>query len=115
MLRVLAGLLVQWNNVAKINGQRIEGSVKVSNQTGDDFDLTAIVLAVNDIGRATAIGYQHFSLKHETIDFEIPFGETAAGRLRDQCRCSSRDCREKYYLSSEIGDYHRNCRMVQGP
>jgi hypothetical protein len=32
-------------------------------------------LAVNDIGRATAIGYQHFGLKHETIDFEIPFGE----------------------------------------
>jgi len=75
VLHVLAGLLVQWSNLAKINGQRIEGSIKVSNQTGDDFDLTAIVLAVNDIGRATAIGYQHFSLKHETIDFEIPFGE----------------------------------------
>ena len=42
VLRVLAGLLVQWGNLAKINGQRIEGSVKVSNQTGDDFDLTAL-------------------------------------------------------------------------
>jgi hypothetical protein len=49
--------------------------VKVSNQTGEDFDLTFVVLAVNDIGRATAIGYQHFNLKHETLDFEIPFGE----------------------------------------
>ena len=75
VLRVLAPLVVQWDNAAKISGQRIEGSIKVSNQTGDDFDLTAIVLAVNDIGRATAIGYQHFNLKHETIDFEIPFGE----------------------------------------
>ena len=74
-LRVLAPLLVQWGNQAKINGQRIEGSVKVSNQTGQDFDLTFVVLAVNDIGRATAIGYQRFNLKHETIDFEIPFGE----------------------------------------
>jgi hypothetical protein len=74
-LRVLAPLAVQWGNQAKINGQRIEGSVKVSNQTGQDFDLTFVVLAVNDIGRATAIGYQHFNLKHETIDFEIPFGE----------------------------------------
>jgi hypothetical protein len=74
-LRVLAPLAVQWGNQAKINGQRIEGSVKVSNQTGQDFDLTFVVLAVNDIGRATAIGYQRFNLKHETIDFEIPFGE----------------------------------------
>jgi Putative Ig domain len=74
-LRVLAPLLVQWGNQAKINGQRIEGSVKVSNQTGQDFDLTFVVLAVNDIGRATAIGYQRFDLKHETVDFEIPFGE----------------------------------------
>ncbi len=74
-LRVLAPLLVQWGNQAKINGQRIEGSVKVSNQTGEDFDLTFVVLAVNDIGRATAIGYQRLDLKRETIDFEIPFGE----------------------------------------
>jgi hypothetical protein len=74
-LRVLAPLRVEWGNQARINGQRIEGSVKVSNQTGEDFDLTFVVLAVNDIGRATAIGYQHFNLKHETIDFEIPFGE----------------------------------------
>src|ERR1044071_3014407 len=54
-LRVLAPLAVQWGNQAKINGKRIEGSVKVSNQTGQDFDLTFVVLAVNDIGRATAI------------------------------------------------------------
>jgi hypothetical protein len=74
-LRVLTPLAVQWGNQAKINGKRIEGSVKVSNQTGQDFDLTFVVLAVNDIGRATAIGYQHFDLKHETIDYEIPFGE----------------------------------------
>ncbi|HSS96641.1 MAG TPA: putative Ig domain-containing protein [Terriglobales bacterium] len=74
-LRVLAPLAVQWGNQAKINGKRIEGSVKVSNQTGDDFDLTFVVLAVNDLGRATAIGYQHFNLKHETLDYEIPFGE----------------------------------------
>lgn len=75
VLRVLAPLLVQWSHPAKINGKRIEGSVKATNQTGDDFDLTAVVLAVNETGRATAIGYQHFNLAHDTIDFEIPFGE----------------------------------------
>lgn len=75
VLRVLAPLLVQWDRPATVKGQRIEGSFKVSNPTGQDFDLTAIVLAVNEIGRATAIGYQHFTLKHDTADLEIPFGE----------------------------------------
>lgn len=69
-------LTVEWSRAAKVNGQRIEGSVKVSNHTGRDFDLTFIVVAVNDIGRATALGYQHFPLKKKTDNFEIPFGET---------------------------------------
>jgi hypothetical protein len=69
-------LVVEWVHKATVNGQRIEGSIKVSNHTGRDFDLTMIVLAVNQIGRATAIGYQHFPLKMNTKDKEIPFGDT---------------------------------------
>ena len=65
-----------WLHKARVNGQRIDGSIKVSNTSGRDFDLTFIVLAVNDIGRATAIGYQHFPLKANTKDLEIPFGDT---------------------------------------
>jgi len=38
--------------------------------------LTFDVLAVNEIGRATAIGYQHFTLKKNTRDMELPFGDT---------------------------------------
>ena len=60
-LKVETPLTIQWNSKATVSGNRIDGSVKVSNHTGRDFDLTFIVLAVNDIGRATAIGYQHFS------------------------------------------------------
>lgn len=74
-LQVVAPMLLDWNPPAKLNGQRIEGGLKVSNQTGDDFDLTVIVLAVAEDGRATAIGYQRFTLKQQTIDFPIPFGE----------------------------------------
>lgn len=65
----------EWDRKARVNGQRIDGSVKVSNRTGRDFDLTFVVLAVNDIGRATAIGYQHFPLKSKTRDFSLPFGD----------------------------------------
>lgn len=77
-LRVPTPLLTKWNKMAQVNGQRIEGSVKVSNQTGRDFDLTFIVLAVDATGRATAIGYQHFPLKKDTRDFQLPFGENVS-------------------------------------
>ena len=74
-LLVVTPLIVRWSQVPKISGHRVDGSIKVSDQTGEDFDLTMIVLAVNEHGRATAIGYQHFPLKKDTLDFEIPFGE----------------------------------------
>ena len=74
-LQIIEPLLVKWGRPPKVAGQRVQGSLKVSNQTGDDFDLTMVVLAVNASGRATAIGYQHFDLKKNTLDFEIPFGE----------------------------------------
>jgi hypothetical protein len=74
-LVVVSPLMLQWERYPKISGQRLEGSVLVSNQTGRDFDLTVIVLAVNEIGRATAIGYQHFVLKKNTEGVEIPFGD----------------------------------------
>ena len=69
-------LTAEWLRKAQVNGQRIDGSIKLSNHTGRDFDLTFVVLAVNDIGRATAIGYQHFPLKKNTVDMEIPFGDS---------------------------------------
>ena len=74
-LQVLAPLLAKWGRYPKVNGRRIEGSLKLSNQTEEDFDLTVIVLAVNENGRATALGYQHFMLEKNTIDKRIPLGE----------------------------------------
>jgi len=75
-LAVEPPLRADWLNKSQVNGNRIDGSVKVSNTSGRDFDLTFVVLAVNDIGRATAIGYQHFPLKKNTRDMELPFGDT---------------------------------------
>jgi hypothetical protein len=72
---VIAPLLVEWSRKPRITGRRVEGAIKVSNQTEQDFDFTFIALAVDPTGRATAVGYQHFTLKKETDEFEIPFGE----------------------------------------
>lgn len=74
-LRVRSALSVVWGKGANVQGNRIEGSVVVSNTIGDDMDLTLVVMAVAENGRATAIGYQHFLLKHGTQNMELPFGE----------------------------------------
>jgi hypothetical protein len=76
IIRVHAALTLVWKTPAHVNGNRIEGNVLISNTTADDMDLTFIVLAVAANGRATAIGYQHFSLLKNTIEKELPFGET---------------------------------------
>jgi len=76
VLRVRSALSLNWKVPARVNGNRIEGSVEVSNTTPDDIDLTFVVMAVAPNGRATAIGYQHFVLRRGTIDQELPFGET---------------------------------------
>jgi hypothetical protein len=74
-LDVVAPLLVEWSRKPKVTGRRLEGAIQVSNQTGQDFDFTFIALAVDEKGRATAVGYQHFSLNKHTHQLEIPFSE----------------------------------------
>lgn len=74
-LDVVAPLVVEWSKKPKITGHRLDAAIRVSNQTGDDFDFTVVALAVDDTGRATAVGYQHFTLKKNTDEFEIPFRE----------------------------------------
>jgi len=75
VLTVVAPLMAQWGRYPKVTDRRLEGSIVVSNQTEQDFDLTVIMMAVNETGRATAIGYQRFALKKGTTSLEIPFGE----------------------------------------
>jgi hypothetical protein len=75
-VEVVAPLVVEWSKRPRITGHRLDAAIRVSNQTGEDFDFTLVALAVNENGRATAVGYQHFTLKKNTDEFEIPFGET---------------------------------------
>lgn len=75
VIRVRAALSLNWKAPAHVNGNRIEGSVLVSNTSPDDMDLTFDVKAVAEDGRATEIGYQHFLLRRGTVEKELPFGE----------------------------------------
>lgn len=73
---VTASLLLEWLQPPKVRDNRIDGSVQVSNGSADAFDLTVVIVAVADNGRATAIGYQHFELKAGANNVPIPFGNT---------------------------------------
>ncbi len=70
---VIAGLTIDWKQPPAVQGTTISGSVVVSNQTGHSLDVTVIVVAVNSIGRATALGYQHLKLAAEESSPVIPF------------------------------------------
>ncbi len=78
VILVHSALELKWKSMAHVDGKRIDGSVEVSNATSDDMDLTFIVLAVAPNGRATAIGYQHFTLRKGTTGQELPLGDTLA-------------------------------------
>ena len=73
---VAASMLLEWLQPPKVHDNRIDGAVQVSNGSADTFDLTVIIVAVADNGRATAIGYEHFPLKAGAMSVKIPFGNT---------------------------------------
>jgi hypothetical protein len=75
-IKVVEAITVVWKTLPHVAGNRIEGSVEVTNATPEDIDLTFDVKAVAENGRATEIGYQHFPLKRGTIGMALPFGET---------------------------------------
>jgi hypothetical protein len=75
-LSVEASLLLRWLREPKVTDDRIDGSLQVSNSSKETFDLTVVVVAIAENGRATAIGYEHFPLKPGTTNQEIPFGNT---------------------------------------
>jgi len=76
VIKVVEAITLVWKVPAHVTGNRIDGSVAVSNTTPDDMDLTFDAKAVAENGRATEIGYQHFLLKKGTVGMALPFGDT---------------------------------------
>lgn len=77
VLRVVAPLTVEWRIPPRVEGSNtIRGAVVVTNGTDDAFDLTFIAVAVNEIGKAFALGYQHFTLAPEHTSPILDFGST---------------------------------------
>jgi Putative Ig domain len=75
-ISVIAGLTIDWKQYPNVQGATLSGSVVVTNQAGQDLDLTVIVVAVDSMGRATTLGYQHFILAGEQAGPVIPFSSS---------------------------------------
>jgi len=68
-------LQMEWQREPVLENDGIYGEVKVGNPSKDPYDLTFIIVAVNQIGKAFALGYQHFTLPPQGTQ-AIPFGSS---------------------------------------
>lgn len=68
-------LQMEWQREPVLENDGIYGEVKVGNPSKDPYDLTFIIVAVNQIGKAFALGYQHFTLQPQATQ-AIPFGSS---------------------------------------
>ena len=69
----IPALQLEWRRRPALQDDGIYGEVKVGNPSKDAYDLTFIIVAVNQIGKAFALGYQHFTLRPEATQ-AISFG-----------------------------------------
>lgn len=76
ILAFVPAVEVNWKQQPEVRGDTIEGSVVVSNNTAQQLQFTVIVLAVNEIDKAFALGYQHFDLKPASESPLIKFGSS---------------------------------------
>jgi hypothetical protein len=58
VLTVPAALSVRWTQPPRLESGGIFGRLEVDNESGETLDLTVIIVAVNEIGKAFALGYQ---------------------------------------------------------
>ncbi len=74
IIDVPSALMLDWLQPPHALKEGLTGSVVVSNQTGHSVDLTVIIVAVNEVGKAFALAEQHFILKAGSDSPTIPFG-----------------------------------------
>jgi hypothetical protein len=77
--KTVPSLVMDWKLVPTLQATTISGSVSVSNNGADVLDLTVIVVAVNETGKAFALGYQRFNLAAKTTEQRITFSSQLPG------------------------------------
>jgi len=72
-------LAMDWGTPPTLQTTTISGTVTVSNNAENVLDLTAIIVAVNERGKAFALGYQHFDLPATSTELRITFSSQLPG------------------------------------
>ena len=76
-----APLTVTWAAAPQVAQSNLVGAVRVSNGSKDTMDMTVIVMAVNEVGKAFALRYEKLNLGPGTdspdlkFDFFVPSGQ----------------------------------------
>ena len=76
LIQVVTAFALEWRTAPHVTADGVYGSVRLANQTPDDVDLTFIVVAVNEFGKAFALGYEHSIFAKGTVQQEIVFGSS---------------------------------------
>lgn len=75
-LAVVRPLAVEWKPAPEIRGGGIYGSVEVSNTSQTTADVTVIIVAVNEYGKAFALGYNRGPMQAGAAPETVEFGST---------------------------------------
>ena len=81
VIPVVTSFALAWKSPPRVTADGVYGSVSLENQTPDDVDLTFIVVAVNEYGKAFALGYQHSAFQSGAKEQEITFGSSLPAGL----------------------------------
>jgi len=79
--KILNAITLDWMRPPTLQATTISGSLTITNNSYETMDLTVIVVAVNETGKAFALGYQHLNVASDTKLPEVPFSsQLPAGR-----------------------------------
>lgn len=73
-LRVPPPLAVKWKDMPAVRDGGIHGSVTLTSGLKDEYQVTLIIVAVNEVGKAFALAYRHHTLRAKTRSEDIEFG-----------------------------------------
>jgi len=103
IITITAALEVTWKQPPAVREGSIQGTLQVINHTPRTLNLTVIVVAVNEIDKAFALGYQHFAFKPNSISPVIPFGsQMPFGSYVVRADAVGEDVRSKNILRSHV-------------
>jgi hypothetical protein len=67
---------VRWTAIPHISSTKIAGAVRVKNGSRDAAEVTVIVVAVNEVGKAFALRYEHLDLASGAETPDLRFEQT---------------------------------------